>query len=418
MVDFTGIAAQGLNVPSGMQTYSLNEEALKARRLGNQVTQQQLLDAARVRAAQAAAARAFTPNNNVVPGSQPITYPAIAPGTPSPPATTQAANVGPGPGAVGPPVANIGVAPRVAPIQGAGASPAAAPSNPPGPPPAMAPTAQPMARPNGGIPPMPLGGYDLPTMMRIIRSKNPGIDDQTAFEAAAQATQLLNPQGKAELQYMMRIASIDAQNSRFNAGQAGQDRRQQMRIDAANAALTKRDADALDRVKYREASIDRRVTGPDGAKQLAASLKTAISQSRADLQAAQTDLHEIIQDNGGGIPQAGDEDFEAYQKSRAAVQALIKERDGYYNELRQVQTKWGLAATPVPGNGADAGKPGSPAAAGGTPTAKPTAMQGDGSEASPFKPMNQKDYDSIKANKHYIAADGVTVMTKGGQTSQ
>jgi hypothetical protein len=272
------------------------------------------------RAAQAASARALLGDL----GSGPLPYaqtgPApqqMQPGQPSVPMTP----AGPPPVGMGP-AAPAG--PPAGPMPGPG--PMAPGPGPAGPPPAA--PQQPMARPAMGQPGpgagMPAGQMTVQQLAQSIKRANPGIDDQTLFQAVAQSQALLNPQGKMELQFAIA----------------------QMRADMQVQQMHQRSEDLTRRLESSERNTDERIAAMRDGQQLRAQVQMQLDaakdeRQRASLEAMRDRLDSVLKErtDRAAATEAGKRERGLARTGERGVQAQFKAYAGDIQDINREITE-------------------------------------------------------------------------------
>lgn len=323
--DLTGLSGMLGSVPQGY------DEAQR-RHLINAQAQNELRQAQMQQAAQAAAMRGMSggpppPQSMPMPGAMPM-----------PQGSTPAAQGAPQPGA--------GMGPGGA-MGGGGPQPGGAPQGPPG--------------GQGGMP-----GMSVQQLAQVIKARNPGIDDATLFQAVAQANQLLNPESRMLLQYMMAQQKNDTTV-------AGQDKR----LEGTRETITGRSEVAGAQIGSREKIAG---TAEEGRNSRAASAETGRNSRAAAKVAGKPDeteyktltaslrqqtsqITDAIRENGGMVPEAG-------SPKRAKYDAIVSKKNATLDRMIEVRKRAEKGGSKLPSPSEAVNTPEQKAVPDGLPDAK------------------------------------------------
>lgn len=293
-MDLTGLSAFTGSILPGYQ-------AADRQRIADLMAQENYRKAVMERAGQAAAARGLygggpPPVSGPVPYAQPM---------PQPQGTMPLPQGGTAPGG------------------GAGVMPVGASAAPP-----MG--GAPQGSPSGQ---MGMPGMSVQQLAQVIKARNPGIDDATLFAAVHQANQLLNPESRMLLQYMMNERKAELT-------ERGQDKRLQGtedtiagRSDVAGKQIASREGIAANA----EAGRNARATTAEAGRNNRAAAKVTTQgpeqeyKTRAtELRSLNSQISDLIRENGGMVPEPGSPKRVKYDalvaKKNATLDRMIKVR--------------------------------------------------------------------------------------------
>lgn len=288
-MDLTGLAAYTGSILPGYQQ-------AERQRIADLARQEQLRQVLTQRAAQAAAARGLY--GGTPPVSAPVPY---AQPMPQPQGTPPLPQGGTAPGGGG----------GVMPVGASGAPPMGG-----------APGASP-----GGAAAMP--GMSVQQLAAVIKSRNPGIDDATLFQAIAQANQLLNPESRMLLQYMIN-------ERKDETARRGQDTRLQGaedaiagRSDVAGRQIASRESIAGQAESGRNARATTAEAGRNTRSEAKLAGKTDESEYKTratELRSLNSQVSDVIRENGGMVPEVG-------SPKRAKYDALVAKKNATLDRM-------------------------------------------------------------------------------------